>query len=108
MINKEVYLKLKEDDKNKTWHWSNEFKKWKYGKWIIDFQYSDEDVQDEITSEEDFEDSLFMDEGYTRYIFKEGDEKYDYVPNVCYVNFKKDIEKYKDLIIKCIDNYSND
>ena len=55
--------------------------RYKYKNWIIDYQY----------------------------LISNENEKYDYVPNVCYVNFKKDIEKYKDLIIKCIDNYiSND
>lgn len=49
----------------------------------------------------------FMCEGYTRMLMNNetGEEKYDYVPNVCYVEYKKDIQKYKDLIIKCIDNY---
>ena len=106
MITKEVYLRLKEEDKNKTWHWSNDFKTWKYGKWIIDSQYNEPYHENSITDEEDFEDSLYMDEGYTRIIGN--GEKYDYKPNVCYVDFKKDIEKYKDLIIKHIDNYISD
>lgn len=77
---------------------------YKYKNWIIDYQYSEPYHENDITDEEDFE--PYMDEGYTRIL---GNEKYDYVPNVCYVNFKKDIEKYKDLIIKHIDNYiSND
>ena len=81
--------------------------RYKYKNWIIDYQYDEPLYEDSITDEDDFE--PFMCEGYTRVLISNENEKYDYVPNVCYVNFKKDIEKYKDLIIKCIDNYiSND
>lgn len=80
---------------------------YKYKNWIIDYQYDEPWHEDKITDENDFE--PFMCEGYTRMLISKGNEKYDYVPNVCYVNFKKDIEKYKDLIIMLIDNYiSND
>lgn len=66
---------------------------------IIDCKWLDEDLKDETSK--NFE--PYYNKGYTRIIGDGLDVKYDYVPDFLWLDFEKDIEKYKSDIIKYID-----
>ena len=67
---------------------------------IIDSKWHDEDLKDEIS--DDFD--PFYNKGYTRQLGKGSDATYDYVPDFILLNYEKDIENFKDDIIKYIDD----
>ena len=75
---------------------------------IIDYKFDDIDETSEkkqgfLSDPRDDTFEPFLNTGYIRKLGEGSRAKYDYMPDVLLVEYEKDIEKYKDDIIKYID-----